>query len=119
MPENNQTTKPKRKTRKELVEAGERGLTFKNLDSMYRFCVAVAASKEFRDIETPEQALMRLQAGLELGLSPIWSITNIMVVNGRSSQQAVDASFDGLFQEDGFTVHRNVVGNVVEARCLD
>jgi hypothetical protein len=87
-PKNNQPAaepKPKRKARKELVEAGDRGLTFKNLDSMYRFCVAVAASKEFRDIETPEQALMRLQAGLELGLSPIWSITNIMVVNGRPS----------------------------------
>src|SRR4030095_11441863 len=48
-------------------------------------CVMVANSKEFKDIETPEQALMRLQAGLELGLSPIWSITNIMVVNGRPS----------------------------------
>src|SRR4029453_15585509 len=76
--------KAKRKPRKELVEAGERGLTFKNLDSMYRFCVAVANSKEFKDIETPEQALMRLQAGLELGLSPIWSITNIMVVKRRA-----------------------------------
>jgi hypothetical protein len=78
-------SKPKRKPKKALVAAGNRGLTFTDLDSMYRFCVAVANSKEFKDIDTPEQALMRLQAGLELGLSPIWSITNIMVVNGRPS----------------------------------
>jgi hypothetical protein len=74
-----------RKPRKAIVPAGNRGLTFTDLDSMYRFCVAVANSKEFKDIETPEQALMRLQAGLELGLSPIWAICNIMVVNGRPS----------------------------------
>jgi hypothetical protein len=77
--------KPKRKPKKALVAAGNRGLVFSDLDSMYRFCVAVANSKEFKDIDTPEQALMRLQAGLELGLSPIWSICNIMVVNGRPS----------------------------------
>jgi hypothetical protein len=70
---------------KAIVLAGNRGLEFRNLDEMYRFCVACAASKEFKDIQTPEQALIRLQAGLELGLSPIWSLVNIMVVNGRPS----------------------------------
>jgi hypothetical protein len=83
-PQQEPKTKP-RKPKKELVEVGERGLTFRNLDSMYRFCVAVANSKEFADIDTPEQALMRVQAGAELGLSPIWSLTNIMIIHGRPS----------------------------------
>jgi hypothetical protein len=76
-------TAPESKTAKPIILTGDRGLKFSDLDSMYRFCVACANSKEFKDITTPEQALIRLQAGLELGLTPIWSITNIMVVNGR------------------------------------
>jgi len=53
------------------------------MDEMWRFAVAVATAKELKDIETPEQAMMRIQAGAELGLSPMWSLQNIMVVNGR------------------------------------
>src|SRR6478672_8644035 len=81
-----------RKSRRAVVHAGEKGLTFRSMDEMYRFCVACAASREFKDIQTPEQALIRLQAGLELGLTPIWSLTNIMVVNGRPSVWG-DAAF--------------------------
>jgi hypothetical protein len=65
------------------VLAGDRGLQFTDMDSMYRFCVAVVNSRQFKDIDTPENALIRLQAGLELGLTPIWSLVNIMVTNGR------------------------------------
>jgi hypothetical protein len=53
------------------------------MDDMWRFCLAVVNSGQIKDIETPEIALIRLQAGMELGLSPIWSLTNIMVTNGR------------------------------------
>jgi hypothetical protein len=67
------------------ILAGNRGITFSNLEDMYRFCTAVVNSRQFKDIDTPEVALVRLQAGMELGLSPIWSLTNIMVVNGRPS----------------------------------
>jgi len=67
------------------VLADERGLKFDSLDSMWRFCTAVVNSGTFKDINTPEIALIRLQAGLELGLTPIWSLTNIMVTNGRPS----------------------------------
>src|ERR1017187_9924748 len=70
---------------KALVAADDRGLKFTDMESMWRFCVAVVNSRTFRDIETPEVALIRLQAGLELGLTPIWSLTNIMVTNGRPS----------------------------------
>lgn len=55
------------------------------MESMWRFCMAVVNSGTFKEINTPEVALIRLQAGLELGLTPIWSLTNIMVTNGRPS----------------------------------
>src|SRR5580765_3673142 len=70
---------------KPLIAAGTRGVQFSNLEEMFRFCVAVVNSRQFKDIDTPEVALIRLQAGMELGLSPIWSLTNIMVTNGRPS----------------------------------
>jgi hypothetical protein len=72
-------------TKKTPVLADSRGLKLTGLDEMARFCQWVVASRQFKDIETPEIALIRMQAGLELGLSPIWSLTNIMVVNGRPS----------------------------------
>lgn len=77
------TAEPSEK--KAVVLAGDRGLQFSDLESMWRFCAAVVNSRTFKDIDTPEVALIRLQAGLELGLTPIWSLTNIMVVNGRPS----------------------------------
>ena len=71
--------------KKSPVLAGNRGLHFSDMESMWRFCAAVVNSGIFKDINTPEIALIRLQAGLELGLTPIWSLTNIMVTNGRPS----------------------------------
>jgi hypothetical protein len=68
-----------------VVRTGNRGLQFETMGEMWKFCMAVVNSGQIKDIETPEIALIRLQAGLELGLSPIWSLTNIMVTNGRPS----------------------------------
>lgn len=65
------------------VLAGDRGLHFNDMESMWRFCVAVSNSKAFKDVDTPENALVRIQAGLELGLSPIWSLCNVMFFSGR------------------------------------
>jgi hypothetical protein len=79
--DNNKLTK----IEKSPVLADERGLKFSNMSEMWRFCAAVVNSGTFKDINTPEIALIRLQAGLELGLTPIWSLTNIMVTNGRPS----------------------------------
>ena len=73
------------KIEKAPVLADKRGLHFSDMESMWRFCTAVVNSGTFKDINTPEIALIRLQAGLELGLTPIWSLTNIMVTNGRPS----------------------------------
>lgn len=65
------------------VAATNRGVSFSSMDDMWRFCVAVVNGNEFKDIKTPEVALIRLQAGMELGLTPVWSLANIMVTNGR------------------------------------
>lgn len=65
--------------------ATKRGLVLDSMDAMWQFCVAVANSKEFKDVGSPEAALVRIQAGMELGLSPIWSLANIMVYQGRPS----------------------------------
>lgn len=70
---------------KSPVLAGERGVRFSDMNDMWKFCCHVVNSAQFKDIPSPEVALIRLQAGLELGLTPIWSLTNIMVTNGRPS----------------------------------
>ena len=75
------TSEPK----KAIVLADERGMKFTTMEEMWRFCVAVVNSGQIKDITTPEVALIRLQAGLELGLTPIWSLANIMVQQGRPS----------------------------------
>lgn len=82
---NGKAVRVPRKPKKAVVSAGNRGLTFSDMESMWRFCMAVVNSGTFKEINTPEVALIRLQAGLELGLTPIWSLTNIMVTNGRPS----------------------------------
>ena len=80
----NELAKVEPKVPKVPVLTGNRGLQFSDIESMYRFCVAAVNSKQFgKEIDTPEVALIRLQAGLELGLTPIWSLTNIFVVNGK------------------------------------
>jgi hypothetical protein len=81
----NDTTSAERPLTKASITATHRGVTLQNMEEMWRFCTAVVNSRQIKDIETPEIALIRLQAGLELGLSPIWSLTNIMVTNGRPS----------------------------------
>ena len=81
----NKTNGTLTKIEKAPVLADNRGLHFSDMESMWRFCTAVVNSGTFKDINTPEIALIRLQAGLELGLTPIWSLTNIMVTNGRPS----------------------------------
>jgi len=78
-----QAEKPAKRSRRAVVKAGSRGLEFRTMDELWRFCVACANSKEFKDVTTPEQALVRIQAGLELGLTPIWALCNVMVVHGR------------------------------------
>lgn len=65
------------------VLAGERGLRLESLDAMWRFAVMAVNSAIYKDLPSPEVAMIKIQAGAELGLTPVWALTNIFVVNGK------------------------------------
>ncbi len=72
-----------RKPQTMSIAAGERGLTFNTLEAMYRFSSMVVASGMCPQGETPESALVKLQMGAEVGLTPMQAIQSIYVVNRR------------------------------------
>jgi len=62
----------------------ERGIQLSSLDDMARFCRAVAnSSLAPKGLQTPEQIMIAVQTGLEVGLSPMQAIQSIAVINGR------------------------------------
>ena len=67
--------------------APARGLALASMDDAYRFAKMVASSefapKDFRG--KPESCLLAIQAGSEVGLSPMQSLQSIAVINGRPS----------------------------------
>lgn len=70
---------------KRPIVATDRGVQLASLSQMQKFAeVAVNSGIYGRDM-TPAVAIIKIQAGMELGLSPVWSLTNIMVVNARPS----------------------------------
>ena len=64
-----------------------RGLALASMDDAYRFAKMVAATefapKDFRG--KPEACLLAIQAGAEVGLSPMQSLQSIAVINGKPS----------------------------------
>jgi hypothetical protein len=66
------------------ILANERGVQFHSLSEMWKFAELAANSGIYKGM-TPHTAIITIQAGAELGLSPVWSLTNILVVNGRPS----------------------------------
>jgi hypothetical protein len=67
-----------------LIEYGDRGIALSSLEDAYRFAKYVIASRMApRGFETPEAVLVAIQFGAELGLSPMASLQNIALVNGR------------------------------------
>ena len=74
---------PKPAVQRAPIVAGERGIQLRSMEDIYRFAVAVVNSGIYKDCPSPEVALIKIQAGAELGLTPIWSLTNIFVVNGK------------------------------------
>lgn len=63
---------------------GQRGLELKTIDDMYRFAnYIIAGGFAPKGMEKPETVLVALQMGLEIGLSPMASMQNIAVINGR------------------------------------
>lgn len=69
---------------KSPINIGERGLSLRSLDDMWRFANYLSRSGLApKGIETPEAILIAVQMGLELGLTPMAALQNIAVINGR------------------------------------
>lgn len=89
------------------VVGGPRGLELRSLEEMWRFAQYVAASGLApKGIESPQAIIVALQMGAEVGLTPMASLQNIAVVNGRPSIWG-DAMLavcrgSGLFDEKAF-----------------
>lgn len=67
---------------KQKLLANERGVQFTSLEDMWRFAVAMVNSNQFKGLTT-EVAILKIQAGAELGLTPIWSLSDIAIINGK------------------------------------
>lgn len=68
------------------IEFNDHGIQLRTFEDAYRFATAVAKSKLApKGLETAEQILIALQAGLELGFSPMRALSAVAVVNGRPS----------------------------------
>lgn len=76
-------TRTEPRQEKAPVISGARGLKLQSLDDMWRFALCAVNSGIYKDISSPEVAVIKIQAGLELGLTPVWALTNIFVVNGK------------------------------------
>jgi hypothetical protein len=64
----------------------DRGIELRTFDDAYRFATAVAKSGLApKGLETAEKILVALQAGVELGFSPMRALSAVAVVNGRPS----------------------------------
>jgi hypothetical protein len=64
----------------------ERGVQLTTLEDMFRFSRAVCASNLApKSFQTPEQVMLAIQTGAELGFSPMQALQNIAVINGKVS----------------------------------
>lgn len=71
-------------TPKGKVAVGNRGLVLSGLDDMWRWAQYVAKSGLApKGMERPESIVVATQMGLEVGLTPMASLQNIAVINGR------------------------------------
>lgn len=105
------------------VIAGPRGLQLTSLEEMFRFATAVAKSGLApKGLEHPEAIFVALQMGAELGLTPMASLQNIAVINGRPSvwgdaMLAVCRS-QGVFDEAVFEERMEGGGDELTAICI-
>lgn len=71
---------------KTSVQTGSRGLVLRSIEEMWRFSEAVSRSGIApRGLGKPEQILVALEYGAELGLKPMQALATVMVVNGRAT----------------------------------
>lgn len=67
------------------VQMGDRGVKLANLEDAYRFAQAVVQSGLAPKGDTPQTVLVKLQAGMELGMPPMRALSSLVVVHGRLS----------------------------------
>ena len=68
------------------VKMGSHGVKLTSIDEMFRFATAVAKSGIApRGLQKPEQILVAIEYGAELGLRPMAALACVMVVNGRAT----------------------------------
>ena len=104
------------------IVSGPRGLELGTFEDMWRFAVAVSKSGMApKGMETAEACFVALQMGAELGLTPMASLQNIAVINGRPSvwgdgMLAVCRS-QGIFDEAAFVETLTGAGDELTACC--
>lgn len=98
---------------KTVIQRGDRGVELKSFGELLNYARCIAASHLApKGFETPEQILVAIEAGAEVGLRPLQALQNIAVINGRPSFYGdvplaiVQASgeledFQEFFQGDG------------------
>lgn len=68
------------------IDAGPRGLQLATMEGMWWFAKRVCESGLApKGLDRPEAALVAMQMGMELGLTPMASLQNVAVINGRPS----------------------------------
>lgn len=66
------------------IAAGGRGIEFRQWSELAQFARdAIAGGLAPKGLEKPQALAVAIQAGLELGLTPVKAMSSIMVVNGR------------------------------------
>jgi hypothetical protein len=69
---------------KTLVEFGQKGIELRSLDEAWRFGQAIIeGGMAPKNIRGPGAVVALIQAGAELGLPPMWSLSNLTFVNGK------------------------------------
>jgi hypothetical protein len=68
---------------KQHDEVGARGIVLHSFEDLKRFCSASAASGYFKDAQDVAKAIVKVQAGMELGVPPIASMAGIHIVEGK------------------------------------
>jgi hypothetical protein len=68
------------------VAFNQSGVQLRSMDEMGRFCRAIVNSGLApSSFQTPEQVMVAIQCGLEIGLPPMQALQTIAVINGRPS----------------------------------
>jgi hypothetical protein len=82
------------------IALGGRGVELKSFEELFRLATAaVRAGFAPEGVKTPEQALVAMEYGMELGFTPMRALTVCPVVNGRPSVMG-DAAL-ALLRRDG------------------